>query len=101
MARAGYLKYQKKSGEEAGPVPAGIGNTARFGLNVKNLRLFNCSCHHPLRFGRKTCSYCFRPTPFYNRVPFWIALLLIGLVLSSQLLGFTFNGALNAMESGP
>lgn len=31
------------------------------------VRLFKCKCNHALRYGTHTCSYCFRPTPIYNR----------------------------------
>ena len=66
---------------------------------MKNLRLFKCSCHHPLRFGTKNCSYCFRPTPFYNRIPFWVALMLVIAVVSLQFFGLGFDETLSAAES--
>tara|TARA_B100000614_G_scaffold122253_1_gene109526 strand:- start:510 stop:842 length:333 start_codon:yes stop_codon:yes gene_type:complete len=100
MATASYVRCQKN--RERGKVGSNrLANTTRIGLTVKNLRLFNCSCHHPLRFGTKNCSYCFRPTPFYNRIPFWAALLLVIAVLSMQLFGFGFDETLSAAESDP
>ncbi len=35
-----------------------------------SFRVFHCRCNHKLRFGASTCSYCFNPTPSYNR--WWV-----------------------------
>ncbi len=41
------------------------------------IRIFRCKCNHHLAFGKSVCSYCFDPTPFYNRVWFLVLLLLL------------------------
>ncbi|MGP6086716.1 hypothetical protein [Antarctobacter jejuensis] len=43
-----------------------------------SIRIFHCRCNHKLRFGTSTCSYCFRPTPIYNR--WWLPPLAVALV---------------------
>lgn len=53
---------------------------------LKNARFFRCSCHHELKFGLKNCDYCFKPTPFYNRITFW--LLAVVLVAFISLIAF-------------
>ena len=48
---------------------------------VKEIRIFRCSCNHRLRYGASSCSYCFRPTPIWNRrLPYWLAALVIPLL---------------------
>ena len=44
----------------------------------KKLRLFRCRCNHALRYGTSTCSYCFSPTPWRNRI--WFPVLPVALV---------------------
>ncbi len=41
-------------------------------------RPFKCSCNYNLRYGTKTCSYCFRPTPIWNR--WWLPIILMAVV---------------------
>lgn len=54
------------------------------------IRLFHCKCNHKLRFGKATCSYCFRPTPIYNR---WWSPLLLVLIGAGVYVLLTANGA--------
>ena len=45
---------------------------------VKEIRIFRCSCNHRLRYGASSCSYCFRPTPIWNR--WWLPLVLVAVI---------------------
>ena len=48
------------------------------------LRLHRCSCNYKVRFGKSQCSYCFRPTPLWNRFwPWLIAIVGVILVLNT------------------
>ncbi|SMX28790.1 hypothetical protein TRP8649_02916 [Pelagimonas phthalicica] len=39
------------------------------------IRLIRCKhCNHVNKFGARTCSYCFKPTSFLNRILFWVIL---------------------------
>ena len=40
-------------------------------------RILRCECNYELRFGASTCPYCFRATPYRNRLWFWVLLLLV------------------------
>lgn len=41
------------------------------------MRLFHCTyCGHKLRFRQTACSQCYQPTPYYNRLRFWLILAL-------------------------
>ncbi|WP_186009194.1 hypothetical protein [Tropicibacter naphthalenivorans] len=42
-----------------------------------NVRLFQCSCNYHLRFGASSCSYCFKPTPIWNRYGFTIGMVAV------------------------
>ena len=97
MQNARSMRIQKSAGLRGGAQPE-FANTRRLGLQVKNIRLFQCSCHHPLRFGAKSCSYCFKPAPFYNRIPFWVVVLLLVLFLGLEISGFGINETLQAIE---
>lgn len=55
--------------------------------NLRNIRLFSCSCHYKLRFGAKSCPYCFRVTPFYNRISFWVLAAVLVLLVAGLALG--------------
>lgn len=48
------------------------------GFMVKEIRIFRCSCNHQLRYGVSSCSYCFRPTPIWNR--WWLPLVLVAVI---------------------
>jgi len=40
----------------------------------RGIRLFRCQwCGHRLRLGNSSCGKCYQPTPYYNRLPVWLA----------------------------
>ena len=41
--------------------------------------IFRCHCNDELPYGAKVCSYCFQPTPIWNRrwVPVCLSLLAV------------------------
>ena len=63
-------------------------------------RFFKCKCHYSLRFGTRSCPYCFKPTPVYNRLGFWVVIVfaaVFGLMMS---VGVGFDeGEETAIES--
>ncbi len=47
------------------------------------IKIFTCrACNHTNRFGRSTCSYCFRPTTLLNRWVTWGVLALFAGLLT-------------------
>lgn len=40
-------------------------------------RIFTCKCGYKLRYGATRCGDCYAPTPFYNRIYFWRAIIVL------------------------
>ncbi|MFC0281307.1 hypothetical protein ACFOHK_07025 [Falsigemmobacter intermedius] len=40
---------------------------------MPEIRFFECSCGHKLRFGSARCGWCYERTTLVNRREFWLA----------------------------